>query len=74
MFILVLGTRFIQKSHAIMTLVQIEIMKSETRKSSDSAFYLISFSIMVGFKVRALPHFTKLGWGCGCVFVGGVCV
>ena len=39
-------------------------------------FYLISFNIMVGFKakVRASAYFTKLGWRCGCIFVGGVCV
>ena len=31
---------------------------------------------MLGFKVKARvsAYFTKLGWRCGCVFVGGVCV
>ena len=30
----------------------------------------------VGFKAkaRASAYFTKLGWRCGCIFVGGVCV
>ena len=31
---------------------------------------------MVGFKAkaRASAYLTKLGWRCGCIFVGGVCV
>ena len=32
---------------------------------------------MVGFKAKARAssaYFTKLGWRCGCIFVGGVCV
>ena len=31
---------------------------------------------MVGFKAkaRASVYLTKLGWRCGCIFVGGVCV
>ena len=31
---------------------------------------------MVGFKAkaRASAYSTKLGWRCGCIFVGGVCV
>ena len=30
----------------------------------------------VGFKAKARvsAYFTKLGWRCGCIFVGGVCV
>ena len=31
---------------------------------------------MAGFKAkaRASAYLTKLGWRCGCIFVGGVCV
>ena len=31
---------------------------------------------MVGFKAkaRASAYLTKLGWRCGCIFVGEVCV
>ena len=30
----------------------------------------------VGFKAetRVSAYFTKLGWRCGCIFVGGLCV
>ena len=77
-FQLVLGTRLIQRLHTIMTLVLLInhwIRNQEIIRIS--AFYLISFNIMVGFKVkaRASTYFTELGWRRGCVCVcGGVCV
>ena len=73
-FQLVLGTRFIQESNTVMTLVLIKIVELEIRKSF--CFSLTPFNIMVCFKAkaRASAYFTKLGWRRGCVFVGGVCL
>ena len=79
-FQLFLGTRFIQKSHKIMIFVlhtKKKIIQLEIRKFFRlSAFYLISFNIMVGYKVktRASVYLNNLGWRRGCVFVGGLCV
>ena len=72
-FQLVLGTRFIQKLHTVMILV---LLKNHGIRNQEilrlSAFYLISFNIMEGFKVKAKAS-AYLGWRCGRVFVGGVC-
>ena len=63
----------IEHSHDIGTAKNHWSRIQETLKLS--IFYLISFTIMVGFKAKARvsSYFTKLGWRCGCIFVGGVC-
>ena len=39
-------------------------------------YLFLNIGLMVGLKAkaRASAYLTKLGWRCGCIFVGGVCV
>ena len=68
-FQLVLGTKFIQQSNMVMTLVLLKIVESGNLKTF--CFYLFIFlniGLMVGFKTKARASAYLTNWG---GYVGG---
>ena len=85
-FQLVLGTKFIQESNTVMTLVLLKIVELEIKKSEYFLFLFIYFNIglMVGFKAWSLEQvvsrwcseniFLNLGFPTFFVIRDNVCV